>query len=103
VTDLEQLIEIAVRRAIDGRLDSDPPKHITPELIAARCGIKERTAGEWIRQMIAEGVLKKHGRFPMGRLSAVDAWIAGELDAGKKRRRVTLSARSGRSDNGGQP
>ena len=62
---------------------NDPPRRLVPDDLATRYGVTPRTAGEWIRAMVAAGVAKKLGRWPMARLSTADEWVAsgGELRA----------------------
>ncbi len=54
----------------------DPPKHLRPDDLAQRYGITPRLAGEWIRRMIAAGIVRKIGKLPVGRLSVCDEWVA---------------------------
>lgn len=54
----------------------DPPRHLKPAELASRYGITPRLAGEWIRRMIAAGVVAKIGNLPVGRLSVCDDWVA---------------------------
>lgn len=65
---------------------TDPPRQLRATAsdaagvvdIAARYGLTERTAGEYLRRMYAAGVIGKRGRYFFGRLSKVDAWFCGE-------------------------
>lgn len=68
----------------------EPPKYIKPTELAERYGITPRLAGEWIRRMIAAGVIAKIGNCPVGRLSACDEWLAS---GGKTTRRAARGAR----------
>jgi hypothetical protein len=65
----------------------DPPRRLKPEDLADRYGISRRVAGEWIRAMVAAGIARKLGRWPMGRLSACDAWVASGGESPKRRHR----------------
>jgi hypothetical protein len=62
---------------------ADPPRRLCPDELAARYGITPRLAGEWIRAMVAAGVVRKLGRWPMGRLSVVDEWVDNGGEAGE--------------------
>lgn len=81
MTDLEHLVEQAVRRIL---AENDVPKRIGPELIAQRYDISERLAGEWIRAMKAAGVVASIGNVAVAKLSACDAWV---VSGGKEKRR----------------
>ena len=59
-----------------GELVLDPPQRLRDVDIAERYKITPRLGGEWIRRMIAAGVVAKMGRLPVGRLSACDQWVA---------------------------
>lgn len=50
--------------------------------------ISKRTAAEWLRAMVAAGVLKKVRRLTVGRWSDVDAWLlaGGQAPARRGRR-----------------
>jgi hypothetical protein len=54
----------------------DPPRRVRPGDVAARYGITERLAGEWIRRAKAAGVVTTLGRVSVVRWSALDAWVA---------------------------
>lgn len=59
--------------------NADAPSRKRPEDLAARYRISKRTAGEWLRAMVAEGIIKKAlGKkrgMTIGRWSAIDAWV----------------------------
>ena len=54
---------------------SDAPQRIRAVAVAKRLDITPRLAGEWIRAMVAAGVLKKIRAVSVGRWSAIDAWV----------------------------
>ena len=54
----------------------DPPQRLRDVDFAERYKITPRLGGEWIRRMIAAGVITKMGRVPVGRLSACDTFVA---------------------------
>ena len=54
---------------------ADVPRQLTPKLIAERYSTSERLAGDLLRRMKADGVVRKIGKFLFGKLSACDAWI----------------------------
>lgn len=56
-------------------MSGEAPRRLRPVDLAERHSITERTAGEWLRAMVAAGVVKKLGRIIVGRLSATDFWV----------------------------
>ena len=72
----------------------DVPQRITKVSLAERVGgIKPRTADEWLRRMVAAGVVKKVGRVIIGRWRDVDEWLlsggqAPEQQSRGRRRRL---------------
>lgn len=65
----------------------EPPRHLKPAELAERYGLTTRLAGEWIRRMLAAGVIAKLGNLPVGRLSACDEWVASGGKALRRSRR----------------
>lgn len=65
--------------------DEDAPRRFRPSDLAARYLISERLAGDWIRWMAADGVLRKLRGTKIGRWSKVDAWVesGGETRRGR--------------------
>jgi hypothetical protein len=55
--------------------EPDVPQRIQPGPLAERYKVSPRTGGEWIRAMLAQGVLRKVRSIIVGRWSAIDAWV----------------------------
>ena len=73
----------------DGRFGCGPSR-IRPEAVATRYGVSPRTGGEWIRAMLAQGVLRKVRSIIVGRWSAIDAWVEAGGNAPTRRGRRAL-------------
>lgn len=71
--------------------EADAPLRIRAVDIRKRFGretqISEHTAGDWLRAMVAAGVLKKLRGITVGRWSEVDAWVASGGQVEKRGRR----------------
>jgi len=57
-------------------IDSDTPRRVRAPEVASRYGIAERTAGEWLRRMIAVGTCRRVGAIIVGKWREMDAWVA---------------------------
>jgi hypothetical protein len=66
--------------------DANALRRMRARAIGERYEVSERTGGEWLRAMVAAGVLRKVRAITVGTWAAVDGWLANGGQVPQRRR-----------------
>ncbi len=73
---------------VESKRDTESPQRIRDRDLEQRYHVSRRTGGEWLRAMLAAGVIKKVRKVFVARWSTIDAWVegGGQMPATTRRR-----------------